>query len=143
MDEKAAKAIKKGLNNFKEDKGELEAFSYQNFNVGKDFSDYLLSHLHDSEKLCSVKFESTQLLAIGNTAKVFNSYLSNLSGLTELKLNRCSLNVQQSKLLADSLMRLKNLRVVEVKGNSAMGMGLPAIIYNLAFSPRLALLDVS
>jgi hypothetical protein len=143
IDEKAAKSIKKGLTNFKSNKGELNVFSYHNFSLSRELSDYLLGHLNEVENMHSIRFEGTNLLAVGNTAKVFNNYLSNLSHLTELKLNKCDLNVHQAKLLADSLMRLKNLRVVEVKGNRAMGLGLPAIIYNLAFSPRLAMLDIS
>lgn len=48
----------------------------------------------------------------------------------------------QAKLLADSIMRLKNLKVVEIKGNRSIGLGLSSIIYNLAFSPKLAMLDI-
>lgn len=40
-------------------------------------------------------------------------------------------------------MRLKNLKVVEIKGNRSLGLGLSSIIYNLAFSPKLAMLDIS
>lgn len=45
-------------------------------------------------------------------------------------------------MLADSIMRLKNLKVVEIKGNKSIGLGLSSIIYNLAFSPKLAMLDI-
>lgn len=143
MDEKAAKSIKKGLTNFRSNKGQLEVFSYQNFNMFKELSDYLLGHLGEIDSLQSIRFELSNFLAIGNTAKVFSNHLVGLNTLSELRLSRCDLNVQQAKLLADSIMRLKNLRVVEVKGNRSMGMGLASIIYNLAFSPKLAMLDIS
>jgi hypothetical protein len=109
----------------------------------KELSDYLLSHLGEIETLQSIRFELSNFLSIGNTAKVFSNYLVSLNTLSELRLSQCDINVQQAKLLADSIMRLKNLRVVEVRGNRSMGMGLAAIIYNLAFSPKLAMLDIT
>lgn len=45
INEKAAKAIKKGLTNFKESGGELDMLRYQNIQVNKDLSDCLFTYL--------------------------------------------------------------------------------------------------
>lgn len=82
IDEKAAKALKKGLTNFKESKGQLEVFSYQNFNLHKEMSDYLLSYLAEIDNIQSIRLEQTNMLAVGNTAKVLSNHLVGLNTLS-------------------------------------------------------------
>ena len=41
INDKAAKAIKKGFNNFRENKGELDMLRFQNIQVNKDLPDCL------------------------------------------------------------------------------------------------------
>lgn len=45
LNEKAAKAIKKGLTNFKEGKGKFDIISFYNITVQKDYSDCLFNYL--------------------------------------------------------------------------------------------------
>jgi hypothetical protein len=75
--------------------------------------------------------------------KVLANYLVNLKNVEELVFDVCSLDQEKCKILADSLMRMKHLKIFEIHDISNLGMGLASIIYNLAFSPNLSKLDIS
>lgn len=75
--------------------------------------------------------------------KVLANYLVGLKNVEELVFNQCSLNEAKCKILADSLMRMKNLKIFEIHDAINLGMGISSIIYNLAFSPNLTKLDIS
>lgn len=74
--------------------------------------------------------------------KVLANYLVGLKNIEELVFDQCSLNEFKCKILADSLMRIKNLKIFEIHDPN-LGMGISSIIYNLAFSPNLTKLDIS
>jgi hypothetical protein len=81
MDAKAAKAIKKGLNNFYEAKGRFDIISFNNIIVTEDFSECLFSYLRDTDSLSSLRFTKTNILAQGNAMKVLSNILINIKDL--------------------------------------------------------------
>jgi hypothetical protein len=75
--------------------------------------------------------------------KVLANYLVNLKNVEELLFDNCGLDQDKCKILADSLMRMKHLKIFEIHDIVNLGQGLSSIIYNLAFSPNLSKLDIS
>lgn len=142
--DKSAKAIKKGLNNFLEQKGELNVLSFHNLDVDKDYSDSLFEYLTKSDKLTSLRFSNTNLLLFGNSMKILTKSLSNLKDLEELVFDECHLNEEKCKAIADVLMRAKKLRIFEIHNVENTVNGLSSLIYNLSFfSPNLEMLNFS
>jgi hypothetical protein len=78
MNDKAAKAIKKGLNNFYEGKGRLEILAFNQLIVNVDFSDCLFTYLAQCDSLVSLRFSKTNILAFGNAIKVLSNILITL-----------------------------------------------------------------
>ena len=89
----------------------------------------------------SISFKNNNLLEYNLGCKVFCHYLTELTKIKELKLNECT-NLKDGKLVADALMRMKSLEILEYQQNPARS-GLPAIIYNLSFSPHFKYLNFS
>jgi len=87
INDKLAKAIKKGFNNFLSNKGELEILSFHNIVVDKDYSESLLQYLINSNNLVSLRLSHINLLLFGNSMKVLNKSLSQLKDLQELIFN--------------------------------------------------------
>ena len=58
-------------------------------------------------------------------------------------MTNCYLDQQKSKEIADGLMRAKQLQIIKMGKNSNIGKGADAILYNLAFSPRITYIDLS
>lgn len=57
-------------------------------------------------------------------------------------MEKCSLDQEKCKILADSLMRMKKLEIFRLNDQKGLGQGLASIIYNLSFSPNLRVLDL-
>lgn len=108
LEAKAARSLKKGFNNFKENKGNCRFFSCSNFSLQKELSDCLYSHLVDMKNIESISLKSNNLLEYNLGCKVFCHYLTELTKIKELKLNECY-NLRDGKLVADALMRMKSL----------------------------------
>lgn len=83
------------------------------------------------------------MLLYGNSMKVLSNSLVNIKNLEKLVFDYCQLNEEKCKILADSLMRTKKLRIFEIHDNNSLNNGLASIIYNLAFSPNLLSLNFS
>jgi len=81
MTEKAAKAIKKGLVNFHQAKGQFESISFSNISTrqsGQDLSEYLFNYLSQTESLTSLRFNRADILIHGNAMKSLSNILVNL-----------------------------------------------------------------
>lgn len=74
--------------------------------------------------------------------KVLGNILISLKNLRELSLEKCSLDQEKCKILADSLMRMKKLEIFRLNDQKGLGQGLASIIYNLSFSPSLHVLEL-
>jgi hypothetical protein len=81
MNDKAAKAIKKGLTNFQQAGGRFDIISFNNIIVSEDFSEQLFSYLNETETLTSLRFSKTNILAHGNAIKVLSNILVKLKNL--------------------------------------------------------------
>jgi len=75
--------------------------------------------------------------------KVVSNHLASLKEVQEIRLVDSQLNVDRCKILADSLMRMKKLRIFRVSDSNILGLGLSSLVYNLAFSPNMLMLDIS
>lgn len=84
INDKSAKAIKKGLNNFILEKGALDIFSIHNLIVDKDYSESLFEYLSNSDKLISLRFSNTNVLLYGNAMKIISKSLVQLKDIQEL-----------------------------------------------------------
>ena len=84
INDKSAKALKKGFHNFLEEKGELEVLSFHNIVVDKDYSESLFEYLTNSDHLISLRFSNTNFLLFGNSMKILSKSLSQLKDLQEL-----------------------------------------------------------
>jgi len=106
-------------------------------------SDCLFNYLSDCDSITSLRFSKTNIFAYGNAMKVLAKYLVNLKNVEELVFDNCGLDQEKCKILADSLMRMKYLKIFEIHDVLNLGQGLASMIYNLAFSPNLSKLDIS
>lgn len=75
LNDKAAKSIKKGLNNFYQAKGRLEILSFNQLIINHDLSDCLFDYLKQSDSLYSLRFIKTNILGHGNAMKVLSNIL--------------------------------------------------------------------
>ena len=142
LNDKAAKAIKKGFSNFYDGKGRLNILTFNQLIINSDLSDCLFDYLKKADNLISLKFSKTNLLAHGNAMKILSNILLSLKELKELSFVKCTLDLEKCKILADSLMRMKKLQIFRLNDQKGLGLGLASIIYNLSFSPNLLLLDL-
>jgi len=110
--------------------------------VTADFSEHLFTYLSKTENLRSLRFDHTNILSYGNAMKVLSGLLIQLKTLEELTFTKCSLDSEKCKILADSLMRMKKLKIFRMTTQKGLGMGLASIIYNLSFNPNLIVLDL-
>ena len=93
LNDKAAKAIKKGFQNFYEAKGRLSVLTYNQLIIKADLSDYLFDYLKKAENLVSLRFTKTNLLTYGNAMKILSNILLTLKDLRELTFVKCSLDL--------------------------------------------------
>ena len=64
--------------------------------------------------------------------------------MRELNLSDTGLTSTTQKEIADGIMRAKQLEIIRVRDNNASpAMNMAALIYNLAFSPKIRLIDVT
>ena len=88
-----------------------------------------------------LKFRNCRLTAYDVAA--IGKVLADFKWVRELDLTNCFLDNSKVKEIADGLMRAKQLEILKVGKNSGMGVGVNAIIYNLAFSPKIRHIDIS
>ena len=144
----------------------------ENFNLGKDFYKFLvkaftyfkdngcsldsltLSYIHNRENtiendyLYSVlkNIPDVQLLNFTHTplclsdCKAIGKVLSDFKNIRELVLTDTKLTTQNGKEIADGLMRAKQLEILRINLNN---LDVSSLIYNLAFSPKIKLIDIS
>jgi len=72
--------------------------------------------------------------------KAIGKVLSDFKNIRELVLNNCSLTTVTAKEIADGLMRAKQLEVLKMLRNQ---FDVSGIVYNLAFSPKIKMIDIS
>ena len=81
MNEKAAKAIKKGFANFYDAKGRLNILTFNQLIISSDLSDCLFEYLKKADNLVSLRFSKSNILAYGNAMKILSNILISLKEL--------------------------------------------------------------
>lgn len=76
-------------------------------------------------------------------AKALGKVLADFRQVRELNLESAGLGTETTKEIADGLMRAKQLEILKLKNNPGMASKVSAIIYNLAFSPKIRYIDIS
>ena len=138
------KYLVKGLTNFREKGGRLEQLMISRVALGNNtlmeekFSQGLRTI---GEELRLLKMND--LTVTKGMATAVAKMLSENKKLVELDLSRAGLSTVVAKELADGLMRAKQLEAIKLSGNPNMDYGVNYILYNLAFSPKISLIDIS
>ena len=78
LNEKAAKAIKKGFTNFYDAKGRLNILTFNQLIISSDLSDCLFDYLKKADNLVSLRFSKSNILAYGNAMKILSNILISL-----------------------------------------------------------------
>lgn len=134
---KGTRALVKGLKN---NGGSLKVLDLHYSGIDGSCTELLGEGLLACSGLLTLNLEGN---TIGYGIKGLTPLLWGHKSLTELNLVSCSIDQDAAKELADGLLANKKLKVVKLAKNHLGDAGLRAIIYNLAFSPSLEVLDIS
>lgn len=102
------------------------------------FGQALRSVGEDLGRLCLRGLQVTKAVA-----QAVGRVLSENKRLRALELTQCGLSIAETKEVADGLMRAKQLERIRLAGNPRMDYGVNYVLYNLAFSPKISLIDIS
>lgn len=133
------KCLQKGLNNFVKSDGKLLKIEFNRMPVLTDQK--LLTSFKCLPELRVIKMKG--LYVTQPIAAVLNKVLTDFKYIQELDLSDCKLTVPCGKEIADGLMRAKQMEILRLENNPSLSDAVPGIIYNLAFSPKITLLDIS
>ena len=139
------KYLVKGLNNFNEAGGRLHKLTVVRTELGinskyeEKFGQALRIIGGDSLRSISLKALHVSKGMATSLAKL----LSDNKRIIELDLTNCQLGINEVKEVADGLMRAKQLQRICLANNPQMDYGVNYILYNLAFSPKIAYIDIS
>jgi len=133
------KCLQKGANNFAKAHGKLLKLEISR-----------LQSLYDQKLLLFFKtfpnlrvIDMSQMNVTQQIAAVLNKVLTNFKNIQELNLVDCKMTVESGKEIADGLMRAKQLEILRIAKNPNLGPSVVSILYNLAFSPKVTLIDIS
>ncbi len=133
------KCLQKGMNNFKKAGGKMLKIEIDRMPMLTDQK--LLMALRSIPDLRVITMKG--LYVNYQIASILNKVLTDFKFIQELDLTDCKLNVQCGKEIADGLMRAKQMEILRLAQNPALSDAVPGIIYNLAFSPKVSLVDIS
>jgi hypothetical protein len=109
--------------------------------LGNASADYLYQCLKSHTNLVVLDV-SNNVMSLKD-AKAIGKCLTDFKGVRELNISNTQLSTNTTKELADGLMRAKQLEILKASGNQNMGTAVNAILYNLAFSPKIRHIDLS
>lgn len=140
---KAVTNLKKGFNKLKET-GESKLTKLRicstKFLNQANTSDAILEIFNSIDKLISIQLSDTNVLEMKEN-KIANSIIVYHPDIRELDIVRACQNDHVAKSIADGLMRAKKLEFLKFQQNLC-GKGIINLLYNLAFSPKLTVLDL-
>jgi hypothetical protein len=134
------KYMQKGFKYFSDNGGSLVKLQVNNI-LGQTSDEYLYTCLKCLPELRILKINDTPISL--KDAQTIGRVLSDFKAIQEIDLTNCQLDQPKSKEIADGLMRAKQLQIIKMGKNSGIGRGADAILYNLAFSPRITHIDLS
>ena len=136
----AYKYLVKGFNNFHENGGSLKKlFLHQVYTSYASGGMYkFLKNFPDLE---SIQCHGSNLN--DEACKAFGKILSENKFMRELDLSNAVYYDNMAKDIADGLMRAKMLEVLKLKNNTSLYNGISPMLYNLAFSPKIRIIDLT
>lgn len=136
----AYKYLVKGFNNFHENGGSLKKlFLHQVYTSYASGGMYkFLKNFPDLE---SIQCHGSNLN--DEACKALGKILSENKFMRELDLSNAVYYDNMAKDIADGLMRAKMLEVLKLKNNTSLYNGISPMLYNLAFSPKIRIIDLT
>jgi Ran GTPase-activating protein (RanGAP) involved in mRNA processing and transport len=134
------KSMEKGFTYFQKSGGALEQLNFSDV-VNSNVDEYFYTYFKTQPSLRVLRFSHNAFSE--KNAQVLGKVLSDFKHIQELEINDCRLNVRMGREIADGLMRAKQLELLKVTNEGAIGAGIDAIFYNLAFSPKIRHIDVT
>jgi len=131
--------LNKGLAYLQENGGSIEHILFDRVFQNSQSEEYLFQSFKTMPNLKILKITNCNMSL--KEAQVVGRILSDFNHIQEVDLTNSSLNQDKSKEIADGLMRAKQLQILRVRNNPQMGKGGDSILYNLAFSPKIAFID--
>mmetsp|Transcript_30105 Transcript_30105/g.29353 ORF Transcript_30105/g.29353 Transcript_30105/m.29353 type:complete len:257 (+) Transcript_30105:2303-3073(+) len=134
------KFLHKGFNYFKDNGGSL---------IKIDFHSILGSYSDEYFNQCLKCIPELRILKLTNNpislkdAQNIGKILYDFKFIEEVDLTSTNLDHNKAKEIADGLMKAKQLQIFKAPKNPNIGRGADVILYNLAFSPRISLIDFS
>lgn len=140
---KAINNLKKGFFKLAESSKELTKIRISNckFLNQAIVSDAVLEIFSSISNLSSIELENTDILNL-KEIKIANAIIVNHPDIKELIIRGGCDNDTAAKSIADGLMRAKKLELLIFTGNNCPG-GITSLLYNLAFSPKLTILELN
>jgi Ran GTPase-activating protein (RanGAP) involved in mRNA processing and transport len=118
----------------------LEKIEFENL-FGYPAQERLYPMLKVHPNIQVLKFTNCVLTPVDVAA--IGKVLADFKQIKELDLQNTSLDENKVKEVADGLMRAKQLEILKIGSNPNMNSGINAVIYNLAFSPKIRHIDIS
>lgn len=141
---KAIVNLKKGFSKMnKEENTDLLKLRLRdcNFDQKNKSSEAVIEIFENLPKLVSLDLENSNMLLM-KEKKLANIIIVSHPNIRELRIVSSAHHDAIAKGIADGLMRAKKLEYLEFRSNSCT-KGITNLLYNLAFAPKLAVLDLS
>ena len=135
------KFMQKGMAYMQKEGRELQMMQFDDMLCKQRSAELFYGVLKHHPNLICLKVNKGILSA--DDAKAIGKVLADFKFIRELDISSTNLDVNTSKEIADGLMRAKQLEIFKCDNNPSMGKTLDTIIYNLAFSPKIKLINLS
>jgi hypothetical protein len=134
------KFMQKGMSYMHKEGRQLEMLTFDNI-LGAVSKEHLFGVLKNHPNLICLKINRGTLSI--DDAKAVGKILADFKCIRELDVSNSGLNLQTTKEIADGLMRAKQLEIFRAGSNPAMGVAVNTVLYNLAFSPKIKMIELS
>jgi len=134
------KYLQKGFKYFQENGGQLQKLQINNI-LGQYNEDFMYQCVKCLPNLRVLKLHDQVIQP--KDAQTIGRILSDFKQIQEIDLSSCGLDQAKGKDIADGLMRAKQLQIIKLPNNSSLQKGADAILYNLAFSPKISHIDLT
>ena len=137
------KFMGKGMSYMQKEGRQFKKMSFNEITGSGRSGDQFYSVLKYHPNLISLNISNIGVTLAQDEAKAIGKILADYKFIRELDVSGTNLNLTTAKEIADGLMRAKALEIFKCKNNISMGKTLDTIIYNLAFSPKIKMIDLS
>lgn len=135
------KFMAKGMAYMQKEGRELKKIAFEDINGKMRSAEHFYSVLkHHPNLIC---LQVSRCAISPDEAKAIGKVLADFKFIKELDISQTQLDANTGKEIADGLMRAKQLEIFKCEGNPLLGKTLDTIIYNLAFSPKIKIIDLS